>query len=96
MLYDGAYDGSVFALDAKTGKQLWKVLLDGLVNGSAAVAGGVVYVPSAGTSLYALDAKTGKALWHYATGGQIYSSPALAQGLVFIGSRDGSLYAFGL
>ena len=58
--------GSVFALDAASGKQLWTKDLGGPINGTAAIAGGSVYVPLAtpgAPSLAALDLATGALRW---------------------------------
>ncbi|MES2495586.1 MAG: PQQ-dependent dehydrogenase, methanol/ethanol family [Pseudomonadota bacterium] len=64
----------VYALDAKTGKQLWQYdpEVDGqfarrtccdAVNRGVAIADGVVYVAALDGYLAAVDAKTGKQLW---------------------------------
>jgi outer membrane protein assembly factor BamB len=79
----GATPNAVFALDQKTGKQLWSTnLVRNEVEGINLAPGfdkGIVYastVPTNVSSLYepggvgilwALDAKTGKKLWHFDT-----------------------------
>jgi eukaryotic-like serine/threonine-protein kinase len=77
----------LYALDAKTGTQLWSFFskLNG-TSASPAVADGVVYINS--DQLYALDAKTGTQLWSFPKTG---SSPAVANGVVYMGSDQ--LYA---
>jgi polyvinyl alcohol dehydrogenase (cytochrome) len=58
--------GSVFALDAATGKQLWTKDLGEPINGTAAIAAGRAYVPLAtpgAPSLAALDVGSGQLLW---------------------------------
>jgi polyvinyl alcohol dehydrogenase (cytochrome) len=58
--------GSVFALNAATGKQLWKKDLGAPINGSAAIAGGRVFVPLAtpgAPSLAAFDLASGQLAW---------------------------------
>jgi outer membrane protein assembly factor BamB len=79
----GATGSSAFALDQKTGKQLWSVSLvenehegidmapgyhDGIVYVST-VPGNVnnFYEPGGNGVLWALEAKTGKRLWHFDT-----------------------------
>jgi polyvinyl alcohol dehydrogenase (cytochrome) len=58
--------GSVFALDAASGKQLWVKDLNEPINGTPALAGGVAYVPLAtpgAPSIAALDLGDGHLLW---------------------------------
>jgi polyvinyl alcohol dehydrogenase (cytochrome) len=58
--------GSVFGLDASSGKQLWSKDFNEPVNGTAAIADGRVYVPLAkpgSPSLVALDLNDGHLLW---------------------------------
>ena len=62
----------VVALDAKTGKQLWryehtyktKTLCCGMANRGAALGYGKVFMATADAGLVALDQKTGKLLWN--------------------------------
>ena len=67
-----ATDGTVYALDAATGRLRWAYTTAGSVDSSPAVAGGTVYVGGVdgddGT-VYALDAATGRLRWSYTTGG---------------------------
>lgn len=75
----GATNGGAFALDQKTGKELWTVQLGGPVDMAPGVNDGKVYVSTvpentsaeyeAGAvgTLWAMDAKTGKKLWHFDT-----------------------------
>jgi alcohol dehydrogenase (cytochrome c) len=75
----GTTAGDAFALDQKTGKELWSVSLEGSIDMAPGANDGKVYVstvpetPSAeyeagavGT-LWALDGKSGKKLWHFDT-----------------------------
>jgi len=86
--------------------QLWTYVTNGDVNGSAAVANGVLYVGSFDNTFSAFDAagntgcsgspKICQPLWTFTTGNDIFSSPAVAGGFVYVGSNDGKLYAFHL
>jgi polyvinyl alcohol dehydrogenase (cytochrome) len=58
--------GSVFALDATTGKKLWSKDLNAPINGSAAIAGARAFVPVAtpgAPSVAAFDLGSGRPLW---------------------------------
>lgn len=101
MVYFGSGDHFVYALEASSGKLVWKFETGNVVHASPAVADGVVYIGSWDRNLYALDATSGKQLWKYQTGEDtkiynqtgIASSAAVADGTVFFGCRDGHLYA---
>jgi outer membrane protein assembly factor BamB len=69
VVYFGAHD-QVYALDARTGTELWTYATGGQVNSSPAVANGVVYVGSCLGNIgdmYALNAGSGTLLWIYQT-----------------------------
>jgi outer membrane protein assembly factor BamB len=94
VLFIGSPDHNLYALNATTGKILWKYETGGVISfPSPAVANGVVYIGSDDKSLHAVDAATGKGLWKYQTGDTIRSSPAVYNGVVYIGSYDDTLYA---
>jgi len=75
----GATNSAAFALDQKTGKELWLTELGGPVDMAPGVNEGKVYVSTvpentsaeyeAGAvgTLWAMDGKTGKKLWHFDT-----------------------------
>jgi len=65
--------GYVVAMDAVTGRQLWRARM-GVTESSPLVVGGLVYVGSWDHKIYALDLKTGKARWSYDTGEEIDSA----------------------
>jgi outer membrane protein assembly factor BamB len=103
VLYAGETDGSVSALDARTGQRLWSVKLPGLP-AAEQVANGIVYVNTLESnganqpghvSLYALNAATGGQLWHFDNGG----ISALVDGVAYVSSSasttqsSGTLYA---
>ncbi|MGA7288387.1 MAG: PQQ-binding-like beta-propeller repeat protein [Terriglobales bacterium] len=84
--YVNTFSGTVYAFNAKTGTQLWKVT--GLDVGNSynrpAVAKGVVYV--GGTyygQQYALAGKTGKLLWTGSGTNNFSSAPSVANGVVY-------------
>jgi outer membrane protein assembly factor BamB len=94
VLYIGSPDHNLYALNATTGKILWKYETGGVITfPSPAVANGIVYIGSDDKSLHAVDAATGKGLWKYQTGATIKSSPAIYNGVVYFGSYDNNLYA---
>ena len=83
----------VQALDAATGRELWKNVVGGTVWTSPAVAGETVYVGSGAGLVFALDRRTGETRWSYRAGGRVHSSPVPDRGLLVFGSDDGFVYA---
>jgi outer membrane protein assembly factor BamB len=96
VVYIGAEDNNVYALNAKNGKTIWSFLTGDSVYSSPVVVDGVVYIGSGDRNVYALDAKTGEKLWSYETGGgvgEFGASPVVVDGVVYVGSRDHNIYA---
>jgi outer membrane protein assembly factor BamB len=102
VLYYGAWDGRLFAVDAKTGKLRWATQLDSEIDSSPAYHDGRIFIGTNGGHVYALDARRGRILWmassysHFPNGREyFYATPSVAYGRVFIGNTDGTLYAYG-
>ncbi|MEU8777952.1 PQQ-binding-like beta-propeller repeat protein [Streptomyces sp. NPDC048606] len=91
-VYLADYLGTVYALDAATGKDRWRIATEPRPAADPVlVAGGNVHL-GAGSALYTLDAVTGTPKWRFAAGGEITGSPAVADGRVHFGSADHCLY----
>ena len=67
----------------------WSFPTDRPIDGTAAIANGVVYVGS--DQLYAIDLKTGKEKWKFASGA-IKSPVSIHDGKVFVGNDDGVMH----
>jgi outer membrane protein assembly factor BamB len=91
--YAGSDDGTLYAVDTSSGKQLWSAATAGAIVSSPAFADGVVFAGSNDGSVYAFDAKSGAHVWTFKTGGDVVASPAVDRGLVVAGSLDGRVYA---
>ena len=90
----GARDGFLYALDRDTGRERWRYDYKvSWVNGSPAVADGVVYVGTSDAAfVHALDLATGKERWRFATKGIVWSSVAVAGDAVLVGEGGGLLH----
>ena len=78
-------------------KVLWTFDAGEVVDSSAAIANGVVYVGGGDGDLFALDLASGKQIWKYTTGNLIgESSPAVGADAVYIGDLGGVLHAVNL
>jgi outer membrane protein assembly factor BamB len=75
-------------------KLLWTYNAGDVIDSSAAIVDGVVYVGGGNGDLLALDLDSGKLRWKYPTGNLIgESSPAVAGGSVYIADLGGVLHA---
>ena len=99
-VYFGAYDSHVYALDAGTGKLVWKASAQprfghtGTFYATPAVAYDRVYIGSTDGKVYSFGASTGKLRWSQSTGNYVYSSPAVWRRRVYVGSYNGTFYCF--
>jgi outer membrane protein assembly factor BamB len=100
-LYFGSWDHGVHAVNAHTGRRIWRFQADNEVNTSPAYWRGRIYIASDGGTLYALSAKTGKLIWSAQSQARFgsrefwYATPTVAYGRVYIGNTDGTMYVFG-
>ncbi|MCH0542338.1 PQQ-binding-like beta-propeller repeat protein, partial [Streptomyces sp. MUM 203J] len=86
------YLGTVYALDATTGQDRWRIATESRQSVEPVlVAGGDIHVAS-GSALYTLDAVTGTPKWRFAAGGEIVGAPVVADGRLHFGSADHVLY----
>ena len=91
---DRSRDGLTVALDARSGRVLWRYR--GSPSESAPlVHDGVLYEGSWDHRLYALDVRgpRPRVRWSFAADAELNSSPAYAGGTLYIGSRGGRVYA---
>jgi outer membrane protein assembly factor BamB len=94
VLYIGSTFG-IFALDAKTGIELWRYHTNGFVKSVPAVSNGVVYFGADDRKFYAIDTKNGTLKWMNDKSLDGYTaSTAVVGNLVYALPKDGSFYAF--
>jgi len=93
VVYFGAGDYYVYALDVVTGKKLWDFEAEGRVNSSPVVANGIVYVGSGSSFCYTLNALNGRPRLQFKSYYPVFSSPAVDGETVYFCSSNGSLYA---
>lgn len=70
LIYFGSDDGNIYAVDAATGRQIWKQATGGPAPTSPAIAEGMLYAGSYDGRFYALNARTGAIRWKFSTGGE--------------------------
>ena len=105
VLYVGSGDGNLYAIDAESGRERWRLATGGAVNSSPAVADGIVCFTSKDRSVYGVEASTGRVMWQFTCGPDLpyrngfdyyTSSPTVDNGIVYVGGGDGNLYALDL
>ncbi|MDE3059417.1 MAG: PQQ-binding-like beta-propeller repeat protein [Pseudomonadota bacterium] len=96
-LYAASGRGIVAALDAASGKELWRKSLLVPLHGSPRVADGKVFVLTLDDQAYALNAENGEVAWNHRGIGETAElmsgiAPVAAGGLVLIPYSSGELY----
>jgi len=93
VVYVGSGDGSVHAVDATSGKRVWRAAVKGKVRVTAIVDPTRVIVGTFDNLLYALDRKTGAELLKWDSRGPIVTPPTLVDDKLIVGNRNGLLAA---
>lgn len=93
IVYVGAYDNNLYALDAKTGEFRWKYATEGGIAATPCAWNDRVLIGSEDRFLYAISARTGRIIWTCPTEGRIRSSARVEFEHAFFGSDDYRLYA---
>jgi outer membrane protein assembly factor BamB len=98
VVYIGAADNHLSALDAATGQELWRFPTDGPVWATPTYYEGVLYVTSLDKHLYALDAETGDEIWQAELEGAVSAQAIVnpAENLVYVGAYDNALHALNM
>src|ERR1700754_4273570 len=103
VMFLSGWDGWVWALDARTGQEIWRYkhavpfdvsLCCGNVNRGVAVAQGKVFFVTPNARLLALDAETGKRVWDQTygdvrAGESATVAPLIVKNMVIVGSAGG-------
>ena len=72
---------------------LWTFQAADMIESTAAIVDGTVYVGALDGILYAIDAQTGEKRWTYQANSSIKASPAIHDGVVYFGDGDGVFHA---
>jgi outer membrane protein assembly factor BamB len=92
LIFVAGSDGSVAAIDARTGGDLWRVALNVKLSAGVGSDGRYAAVVSRDNELIALDG--GKELWRQKLGAVTLTAPFVAGARVFVLSADRSVSAF--
>jgi len=93
VVYAGAHNGRLYAVDAATGKQRWSYQAPSDIKGSAALANGLIVVGDYAGNVHALDPASGAERWTYTGGVRFYGGPAVSGDTIVIGDVGGAVIA---
>jgi outer membrane protein assembly factor BamB len=94
IVYVGTPARFVYAVDAKTGKEIWRFETSGQVSGAPSVHNGCVYFGQQGGNeeMYCVDAKTGNPVWSSKVG-WVWTTSTPDNTRVYTGTVDGRIVA---
>jgi outer membrane protein assembly factor BamB len=101
MVYIGSFDRHFYAVDATTGKQVWRFpVTDEADNGpenwfwaKPIAYNNVIYAPCLDGKVYALDAKSGSKLAEFDLLSPVSASPVIVNSTIIFASQKGVIYA---
>lgn len=91
-VYAAGRNGDVVALQATTGRALWRARTRAELSGGPGVGFGLVVVGSTNGEVVALDAASGAARWTVNVGSEVLSAPAVASDAVIVRTVAGALH----
>jgi outer membrane protein assembly factor BamB len=91
-LYLAQRDGSVMAVEAASGKELWQTDTGLALAGGPGVGEGLVLVGTSDAEVVALDAENGEERWRARVSSEVLSVPKIAQNVVVVHTIDGKLF----
>lgn len=90
-IYVADAEGHVSALDASSGRRIWRVDLDAPLSGGPGVGEGLVVVGTTDAEVIALSEKDGGVKWKAPASSEVLSTPAIAMGRVVVRTIDGKV-----
>jgi PQQ-like domain/PQQ enzyme repeat len=95
-VFVGTEMGNLYALNAATGAQIWKLTVGAPILNSVAAGWGKVYFGAMDGAVYAVDEITGVMVWRAKPSWRLgfSTAPLIADNKVMVGGRNGVFYAF--
>ncbi|MDX2463766.1 MAG: outer membrane protein assembly factor BamB [Porticoccus sp.] len=90
-IYVADSEGSIVAIDAGSGKKVWKVALDTPLGGGVGIGGELVFVGSSNGDVIALEAETGTERWRTQLSSEILAAPSGNGDIVVAQVQDGRI-----
>jgi outer membrane protein assembly factor BamB len=86
-------DGAVYALDADSGRVVWRCTTAAAFRAGPAVADTLVVAGNTAGTVSGIGRKSGMIRWTYDAGAAVFAAAAAADSMVFIGTAAGRLHA---
>ncbi len=98
LLYVGSRDGTLLAIDDRTGELRWEYALGGAASGVPRLSedGSLLLIGNDNGTLCALDLETHKPRWTHETQGTIRNIPVVYEGVVYLVTSRDKIYALEL
>lgn len=96
VIYLATAAGSLWKLDAASGRTIWRLADTGAFYGSPLIVGQRLFIGNNSGQLYAVNIDSGEILATFQAGRDIQGTPVMFSGRLVFGSRDGNLYALDL
>ncbi len=95
-VYVGTADNLLLALNAGSGRELWRFETGHSIWAQPLLQDEILYVVSLDKRLYAISREDGALQWQVEFGGAIINQPVLGEGMLYAGSFDNKLHAVDL
>lgn len=93
-VYTASSSGTLFALDATTGDEIWTFEAGDRLPPSPTIANGSLYVASYGSQVYAVKMESGEIAWRSDIKSGCFATPTGANGQLFTADMSGRVYGF--
>lgn len=94
VLYTADVKGRVFAVDAETGKKLWKTDTDFSFSGAVGVANGLIVAGTPDGEVVVMSSDNGEVLWHAEVSSEIVAPPSTNGSIVVAQTIDAKVFTF--
>lgn len=94
VIYTADTEGRVFAINAETGKKVWKVKTKFKFAGATGAGNGLVLVGTSDGEVVTLDAATGEVKWSAKVSSEVVAPPATNGKIVVAQTIDAKVFAF--
>jgi outer membrane protein assembly factor BamB len=92
----GSYDGHLYAVDARTGKQRWKVLTNGQVHATPAVHEGLAFIAGCDSVFRAIRITDGREMYQISSGAYTGASPVVTGDRAYFGTFENEVLGLDL
>jgi len=92
MVFFAYVDGDLVAVDAESGREVWKRKLVGHLESSPMAVDGTLYLGTDKTNVVAVRAADGKVLWQFDSPAAIKASPSFHDGRLYVADYESGMF----